>query len=81
MRLASGMGVVKTKHRLVRWVLTPDEAEELAEFIEKNVHEGDVALQDVAALRGAVDVIRSHRPSPATRHRQQPAPGSAVRTD
>jgi hypothetical protein len=52
-------GVVRAKPGAkVRWVMTWEEAEELADFIERVTSEGDVGRQDVRALREGVKYAR-----------------------
>lgn len=47
----------------VRWQMTADEAEELADFIEEQTTPEDVVRQSVVALRNAAEFARCGEPA------------------
>lgn len=54
-------GIVRHKNGRVEWLMTPDEAEEIADYIERSSTEYDAARVDVAALRAAIADARRAR--------------------
>ncbi len=56
-RFPACSGVVEVARGRVCWVMTRDEARELADFMEESVTPADMAMEDVAALRRAADYI------------------------
>lgn len=52
-------GIVKVKGQKVSWQMSPDEAEELADFIEYETAEDDAIRESVDALRKGVEYART----------------------